>query len=167
MLQIMLILKILYSKCRQTSFLKAGTELPHWNPCFINTSQRVIEQLEQKQSSVREELVATKEALNRALLDKEVLDGRNKELGKFCYMKLHLRLWNRHAEPLSTIPSFLLLHCPTVAVTPTLLPWLHHYYQQTNLHIYGYYFYVCYILWGFFSFHHSYSSNVYSVPKIL
>ena len=41
----------------------------------------MIEQLETRMSGVREELVATKEALNRALLTSEVLDGQNKEVG--------------------------------------------------------------------------------------
>ena len=36
--------------------------------------QQVIEQLENKQSSLKEEIVNLKEQLSRALLDKEVLD---------------------------------------------------------------------------------------------
>ena len=45
-------------------------------------SQKVIEQLENKISSLREDLVTTKEALNRALLDKEVLEGQKIEVGQ-------------------------------------------------------------------------------------
>lgn len=44
-------------------------------------SQRIIEQQEHKNSSLKEELVATKEALNRALLDREVLDQQRQEIG--------------------------------------------------------------------------------------
>ena len=45
-------------------------------------SQRIIEQQEHKNSSLKEELVAVKEALNRALLDKEVLDQQRSEISK-------------------------------------------------------------------------------------
>ena len=48
---------------------------------------------------MREDLVATKEALNRALLDREVLDGQKREVGEYliscilrteiCFFKLH------------------------------------------------------------------------------
>ncbi|XP_076086637.1 uncharacterized protein LOC143057256 isoform X1 [Mytilus galloprovincialis] len=41
---------------------------------------RVIDQLEHKVSSIKEELVGTKEALNRALLDKEVLEQQKAEV---------------------------------------------------------------------------------------
>jgi hypothetical protein len=46
-------------------------------------SQRVIEQLENKMSGLREDLVTTKEALNRALLDKEILEGQKIEVGQY------------------------------------------------------------------------------------
>lgn len=49
--------------------------------CFY--SQKVIENLDGKISVLREELVATKEALNRALLDKEVLEGQRIEVGEW------------------------------------------------------------------------------------
>ena len=48
----------------------------------VDFSQKVIEQLENKVSSLREDLVTTKEALNRALLDKEVLEGQKIEVGQ-------------------------------------------------------------------------------------
>ena len=48
----------------------------------VDFSQKVIEQLENKISSLREDLVTTKEALNRALLDKEVLEGQKIEVGQ-------------------------------------------------------------------------------------
>ena len=50
--------------------------------CDCDFSQKVIEQLESKISSLREDLVTTKEALNRALLDKEVLEGQKIEVGQ-------------------------------------------------------------------------------------
>ena len=50
--------------------------------CFHNYSHRVIDQLEHKISTLKEELVGTKEALNRALLDKEVLDQQKSEVSK-------------------------------------------------------------------------------------
>lgn len=60
-------------------------------------SQRVNEQVEQKLSALREELVATKEALNRAMLDKEVLDGQNKEVGElgldFLFLRWLMDVW--------------------------------------------------------------------------
>ena len=46
-------------------------------------SQRIIEQQEHKNSALKEELVATKESLNRALLDKEVLDQQRAEVGEY------------------------------------------------------------------------------------
>ena len=49
---------------------------------LVYFSQRIIEQQEHKNSSLKEELVATKEALNRALLDKEVLDQQRSEVSK-------------------------------------------------------------------------------------
>ena len=45
-------------------------------------SQKVIEQLDGKVSTLREELVSTKEALNKALLDKDVLEGQKVEVGE-------------------------------------------------------------------------------------
>ena len=49
---------------------------------FPPFSQKVIEQLENKMSGQREELVSTKDALNRALLDKEILESQRIEVGK-------------------------------------------------------------------------------------
>ena len=45
-----------------------------------------------KISTLREDLVATKEALNKALLDKEVLDGQNKEVGQYTVVYHHVSL---------------------------------------------------------------------------
>jgi hypothetical protein len=47
-------------------------------PC----SQRVIEQSEHKLSKLKEDLVTTKEALNRTALDKDVLDQERLEISK-------------------------------------------------------------------------------------
>ena len=45
----------------------------------------MIDQLEHKNSNIKEELVSTKEALNRALLDKEVLEQQKSEVSKYSY----------------------------------------------------------------------------------
>ena len=49
---------------------------------FSFFSHRVIDQLEHRVSSIKEELVATKEALNKATLDKEVLEQQKSEVSK-------------------------------------------------------------------------------------
>lgn len=54
---------------------------------FISLSHRIIEQLELKSSHVREELVIIKETLNRAILDKEVLDQQKAEVGELLRTK--------------------------------------------------------------------------------
>ena len=45
-------------------------------------SQKVIEQCESKISKLKEDLLNTKEALNRALLDKDVLEQERAEVSK-------------------------------------------------------------------------------------
>lgn len=45
-------------------------------------SHKIIEQIEGRNSSLKEELVTTKEQLNRALLDKDCLDQEKSEQGE-------------------------------------------------------------------------------------
>ena len=48
-------------------------------------SQKVIEQCESKISKLKEDLLNTKEALNRALLDKDVLAQERAEVSKYLW----------------------------------------------------------------------------------
>jgi len=56
------------------------------------SSQRIIAQQEEKNSGLKEELVATKEALNRALLDKEVLDQQRQETSELSSLSLNIHI---------------------------------------------------------------------------
>ena len=52
---------------------------------FLYCSQRVIEQCEHKLSKLKEDLVGTKEVLNRTCLEKDVLDQEKMEIGTLVF----------------------------------------------------------------------------------
>jgi len=67
-------------------------ELNHSHNELSLSSQRIIAQQEEKNSGLKEELVATKEALNRALLDKEVLDQQRQETSELSSLSLNIHV---------------------------------------------------------------------------
>ena len=71
--------------------------------CF---SHKVIEQIESRNSKLKEELVTTKEQLNRALLDKDCLDQEKAEteeaLRKAELFNAELGTKAPHAKPMAS-----------------------------------------------------------------